>query len=392
MLSLPDKLAADFQNLCSMAPTAVARALSDMDGNTGATWLATDNSRLVFFTRKPGSNDFEMLPYKFADASELSIDDDGKFSFLDITFPDREVKLKFSMMEQMTLAKIESNWTPITRQDDLRAPTELTPMLTFLAALQALIQADSDLASQELGWIRENQIDTNALRRAGAWLRDHGLEELLKSINDTFDETQKTCLHANLISLAMADGAYRSKEAEVIDHLREGMGLSEEHHDRMFDLLLARNNMIVFLDEDGEHISPEALSLCCACLLAMCEYDGERHEREEKMVAKLINQTETVNAARTYFDQLGLKGILDYLPGPLNDGQKRFIILNLLWIASADGVFDSHKQDLLDRFRRAMEVDKAQFDSDLQLHLTQQNLAIFAPPKPETAKPKSMSQ
>ena len=386
MISLPDKLAAEFKNLCSMAPTAVVRALSDMEGNPGATWLATDNSRLVFFTRKPGSNDFGMLPYRYADASELRIDDDGKFSYLEITFPDREVLLKFSMMEQMTLAKIESMWTPITRQDDLRAPTELTPMLTFLAALQALIQADSDLASQELGWIKENQIDTNALRRAGAWLRDHGLEELLKSINETFDENQKFCLHANLISLAMADGAYRSKEAEVIDRLRDGMGLTEKHHQRMFDLLLARNNMTVFLDEDGEQLAPEALNLCCACLLAMCEYDGERHEREETMVAQMIDQQETMNSARTYLEQLGLKGILDYLPGPLTDAQKRFIILNLLWIASADGVFNSHKQDLLDRFRRAMKVDQEQFDNDLQLHLTQQNLAIFAPEQKTEAK------
>jgi tellurite resistance protein len=390
MLSLPDKLAADFKNLCSMAPTAVARALSDMEGNTGATWLATDNSRLVFFTRKPGSNDFQMLPYFFADASELRIDDDGKFSFLEITFPDREVHLKFSMMEQMTLAKIESNWTPITRQDDLRAPTELTPMLTFLVALQALVQADSELASQELGWIRENQIDTNALRRAGAWLRDHSLEELGKVIKETFDEAQKTCLHANLIALAMADGAYRSKEAEVIDKLRAAMDLSDEHHQQMFDLLLARNNITVFLDDDGEHLAPEALSLCCACLLAMCEYDGARHEREEKMVAKLINRNEMINAARTYLDQLGLKGIIDYLPGPLNDAQKRFILLNLLWVASANGVFDSHKQDLLDRFRRAMQMDEAAFQRDLKLHLTQQNLAVFAPAKKE--EPKAMSK
>jgi uncharacterized tellurite resistance protein B-like protein len=390
MLSLPDKLAAEFKNLCGKPPNSVARALSDMDGNPGATWLATESSRLIFFARHAASNEFEMLPYRYADASQLRIDDDGKFSYLEITFPDREVKLKFSMMEQMTLAKIESGWTPITRHDEMRAPGELTPMLTFLAALQALIMADNNLASQELGWIKENQIDTNALRRAGAWLRDNSLERLIKVINTTFDETQKTCLHANLISLAMADGAYRSKEAEIIDRLREEIGLSEEHHERMFDLLLSRNNLTVFLDEGGEDLSPESINLACACLLLMCEFDGERHEREEQMVSQLIKRPETINAARTYLDQLGLKGVLGYLPGPLDDAQKRFIILNLLWIASADGVFDSHKQALLDRFRRAMKVDQATFDADFQLHLTQQNLSIFAPAKGEA--PKAMSR
>lgn len=379
MLKLPTKLEAEFKLLCNVEPSSVARGLSDLAGGAGATWVATTTERLVFFCRSATSGDFEMVPYRYADASAFELEDDGKFTFLNITFPDRQVHLKFSSMEQPTLTKIQDNWKPVTADTDMRAPKELTPMLVFLASLQALIQADHDLASQELGWIQEHMIDTNALRRAGAWLREHSVEELVVHINEKLDETQKRCLHANLISLAMADGHYRPKEEEIINKVRDKVGLSQKDHDKIFDLLMARNNLSVFGGEDGQYVSPEAINLCCACLLAMSKYDGERHEREEKLVRKIIRQSETINSARTYLEQLGLKDLLSFLPGPLTQEQKRCTLLNLLEVAMADGIFNSHKQDLLDRFRRRLQIDADVFKADFDLYLTFQNLSVFAP-------------
>jgi len=385
MLKLPEKLETEFKLLCNVEPTSVARGLSDLSGGAGATWVATSQDRIVFFCRSSTSGDFEMVPYKYADASAFDLEDDGKFTYLNITFPDRQVRLKFSSMELPTLGKIQENWKPITADTDVRAPKELTPMLVFLASLQALIQADQDLASQELGWIQEHLIDTNALRRAGAWLREHSLDELIVNINEKLDETQKRCLHANLVSLAMADGQYRSKEADIIDRIRERIGISQELHERIFDLLMARNNLSVFGGDDGEDVSPEGINLCCACLLAMSQYDGQRHEREERLVRKIIQRSETINSARTYLEQLGLKGLLSFLPGPLTPEQKRCTLLNLLEVAMADGVFNSHKQDLLHRFRRRLQIEEEVFQADFDLYLTFQNLSVFVPEEQKTS-------
>ncbi|RMF45542.1 MAG: hypothetical protein D6751_07170, partial [Deltaproteobacteria bacterium] len=226
---------------------------------------------------------------------------------------------------------------------------------------------------------------TNALRRAGAWLREHSLDELIVNINEKLDETQKRCLHANLISLAMADGRYRPKEAEIIDRIRERIGISQELHERIFDLLMARNNLSVFGGDEGEYVSPEAINLCCACLLAMSQYDGQRHEREENLVRKIIQRSETINSARTYLEQLGLKGLLSFLPGPLTPEQKRCTLLNLLEVAMADGVFNSHKQDLLHRFRRRLQIEEEVFQADFDLYLTFQNLSVFVPEEQKTS-------
>lgn len=378
MLRLPAKLDSQFRELCGVEPTTVARALSDLDGKAGATWVATDTTRLVFFCRSSSSGNFNMKPYRYADASAFDVQDDGKFAFMHITFPDRKIDLKFSSMEQMTIDKLESYWTPVTEDNDVKAPAQLTPMLIFLASLQALIQADRDLASQELGWIQENMIDTNALRRAGAWLRENDLNQLVAHINEDLNQEQKACLHANLISLAMADGAYRAKEAEVINQIREAIGLPPEKHDRVFDLLRARSDIKVFFNKEGEPASPEALNLCAACLLAMARHDGQPHAREEKMVRKVIGRTDVINSALTYVQQLGLKGVLGFLPGSLNEAQRRFIILNLMWIATADGVFDSSKQTLMDRFRRRLQVSEEAYQADFDLYLTFQNLSVFS--------------
>ena len=96
------------------------------------------------------------------------------------------------------------------------------------------------------------------------------------------------------------------------------------------------------------------------------------------MVKKRFKQRETINSARTYLEQLGIKGIIDYLPGPLTDPQKRCILLNQLQIAVADGVFNSHKQDLLDRFRRALKMNEESYQKDLNRFIILQNLSVFA--------------
>lgn len=381
MLQLPEKLASKFKALCNVEPNSVARSLTDMAGNAGATWVATDQHRIVLFERQSTSGDFDMHPYKFADASAFALDDDGKFAFMRITFPDREMTLKFSSMEIMTLTKIHGQWSPVTDQTNVRPPAEMTPMLIFLAALQALIQADQDLASEEVGWIQENMIDTNALRRAGAWLKENNMDQLMALINDRFDKIQKRCLHGNLISLAMADGAYLGTESDLIEKVRDGIEISEKAHQNMFEMQQALHNVAIFETTEGAPESPEALNLFCASLLAMAEYDGTRRKKEGRMVEKLFKQRETLNSARTYLEQLGIKGIIDYLPGPLNDAQKRCLILNQLQIAVADGVFNSHKQDLLDRFRRALQVEEEVYQKDLNRFIILQNLSVFAPPK-----------
>ena len=378
MLQLPEKLDKEFKLLCNVEPNSVTRSLTDMAGNTGATWVATDKDRLIMFERQPDSGEFSMHPYRYADASAFSLDDDGKFAFMQITFPDREVTLKFSSMEISTLTKIHAQWKPVTDQTDVSAPTEMTPMLIFLAALQALIQADQDLASEEVGWIQDNMIDTNALRRAGAWLRENGVSQLLALINDRFDKVQKRCLHGNLISLAMSDGEYRGTEAELIEKIRDGIGISEKAHQSMFDMQEALHDTALFYSTDAGLASPEAANLFCACLLAMAECDGTKRRKEGRMVKKLFKQRETINSARTYLEQLGIKGIIDYLPGPLTDPQKRCILLNQLQIAVADGVFNSHKQDLLDRFRRALKMNEESYQKDLNRFIILQNLSVFA--------------
>lgn len=379
MLTLPEKLATEFKNLCTTSPTWVVRAVSDIGGSSGATWVAAEKERLVFFCRCSTSGDFEMVPYRFDDANAFEVVDDGDFTHLRTTFPDRQVDLKFPLSEHARVLRIQENWKPIAPDADLRAPVELTPMLIFLTTLQALIHADDEVASEEIGWIRERMIDTNALRRAGAWFRDNSIEKLIPIINERLDEAQKNCLHANLVSVAMSDGVYRDNEAEIIDKLRNKIGITQELHDKIYTLLEARYKFGVFDGEDDEYVSPEAVNLACACLLAMARHDDQVHEREEKLVRKIIRQRETINSARTYLEELGLEGLLGLLPGPLTPEQKRFTLLNLIDVALADGIFNTSKEDLLERFRQGLQVAEADFKADFDLSLTFQCLSVFAP-------------
>jgi hypothetical protein len=74
----------------------------------------------------------------------------------------------WTAMDQMMLSKLEAHWKPLTDQTDIQAPEEMTPMLIFCAAIQAMVKADQNLAAQELAWIQERMIETNALQRVAA--------------------------------------------------------------------------------------------------------------------------------------------------------------------------------------------------------------------------------
>ena len=61
---------------------------------------------------------------------------------------------------------------------------------------------------------------------------------------------------------------------------------------------------------------------------------------------------------------------------------------NAAVVATADGVFDSSKQALMDRFRRRLQVSEEDYQKDFDLYLTFQNLSVFSPP-PEPTEPKT---
>ena len=60
--------------------------------------------------------------------------------------------------------------------------------------------------------------------------------------------------------------------------------------------------------------------------------------------------------------------------------------LNLMVIATADGVFKSTKQALLDRIRRAMLIEDDEFNADFNTYLTLSNLSVFATEEAQNQK------
>lgn len=378
MLKLPDKLAQEFTELCSTQPVDVARGLTDLDGGSGATWMASDGTKLVFFCRPAGGGDFLPLVYDYNDVTSFQLDDDGNFTFIKAGLPDRDVKLKFSSHDQMTLARFAGHWKPVTETAaNEGAPACLTPLLALCAALQAMVQSDQKVDPAEMEWMRDRNVDMQTLRRAGAWLRANGVEKLLQHTKMLFNEDQKHCLLANLLSLAMADGVFRSKEAGLIERFRVELDVPEEQYRQIYETLLARANVGVFGRSDAGTPPPEALNLFCGCMLALMRQDGAADKIESARLRKLVNQPDAVNAGETYVQQLGRNGLCDALPGPLNAEQGRCLLLNMMEQAMSDGIFSSAEQDFLERSRAALGIAPETYQADLQTLLILNNLSIF---------------
>ncbi len=381
MLKLPDKLAAEFSELCGgVQPLMVARALTNLDGGSGATWMATEGSRIIFFYRLPGGGDFEAIHYAFNEPSSFDVDEDGSFAYLKAGFSDRDLNLKFSIFDHATLLQFQEQWKPPTGTGTEAAPAVLTPMLAFCAAMQAIAQSDNKIDSAEMEWLSAKLLDKNALRRGGAWLRDNNVDKLITQCARLMHGDQRRCLISNLISLAMADGLYRSKESELIEKFRVALEISEDEFTQLYDPLMARNNVGIFMenpDRPDEPVASEAINLFCACFLCLIEFDGQPRPMDEGRLRKLVNNPEAVNEARTYVEQLGAEGLCDALPGPLDERQCRCLMLNLVAQAMADGVLSGRKQELLELFRVALGISEESYQADFNGFITMNNLSVL---------------
>lgn len=70
-------------------------------------------------------------------------------------------------------------------------------------------------------------------------------DDLLSQLGAVLDKTQKQCLMANVIAVAMVDGALQGEEQECLQRFKQAMEISPEEYAALYDVLLLKNNLTV---------------------------------------------------------------------------------------------------------------------------------------------------
>ncbi len=375
-MGLPTQLHDDFVAEFKREPNIVARAVCDITGEEGLTWLACDGSMLVCYSR-PAGGEFSRLDYHLAEASALEVREDGTHAYFKARLPEAEFELRFPPGEVVNLNKLAALQPPADSVDVVRAPANLTPGLVCGAAVYAMTQADGANAKEELDWVVARFGSLNTFRRGGAWVVKHGFAKLLTEAPNRLTAAQLESVLVNLIDLGFCDNKLSHEEITMLEEWRLAAGLSEEQYKRCYDALLAAASLGSLVNESPSGPDWTPVNLLCAAVLGVIQHRPETRERRIKALERRIQSTDAINAGQTYLDQLGPEGLVTVLGEMLLPAQRRCVMANALREAFKDGEPTPEVVDYLRLVQEGMLVSPADFAAEVRVFRSLGNTVLF---------------
>lgn len=365
-VGLPTQLQEDFLAGYQCEPMIVTRASCDVSGADGLTWLASEGTVLVCYSR-PAGGEFSRADFRIAEASELAVLEQDSDVLLQARFPQTGFVLRLPSGEAPALRKLAALHPPSDAVDTALAPALLTPALVCAAAVFAMVQADGQHAQLELDWVVARFGHLTAFRRGGAWVTKHGSAALIAEADRQLDLAQKECLLFNLLELGFADNRLTRAERAMVEQWQQALGVSEERYGMAYEALLARAAISTLVNETTAGPDWLPMNLLCACMLAVIRHRPESRERRLKYLERRIGFPEPLNNAKTYLDQLDSCGVLSMLPHLLSPLQLRCVVLNVLGEAYFDGIPGLEAGAFIQDLREASGIAAATLDRDTDL-------------------------
>jgi uncharacterized tellurite resistance protein B-like protein len=373
-MQLPSLLEENFRKLCGIAPKLVVRALHDLDGGTGGTWIAVGEDTLVFYHRASGG-EFNRVRFRMNEIVECTPLNDGSFACLRLRFANANFTVRCSLFDQTRLESVARACLSVAAENPIEAPARLTPSSAFCAGIHAILDADGHVDPLETDWLCRTLPDPVAIEQGSAWFRVHGLDSLLRTLPSVLDTAQRECLLVNQLSAIMSDGLLESEEIELIERFLDALEISRERYAMFFDAILTRNQLAVLLEGDGS----EALDLFTACLVALTRCDAEKSAAESDHLSRLLADADTdgIRRAEKTLEDIGVDDLITGLPGLLNQVQSRTLLANLLAVGMVDGELAVSEQEFIERVRQALGIESGFVESLVSVLLIKNSLGVL---------------
>ena len=235
-------------------PSAAVRALTDMEGGLGESYLLSDGQGLHVHSRSVGK---DWLSFIVPPPDDLRVENSSPYVYLRGSGANLDLVFKFSSYEKPAVeALVESLATgteavaveakAAEQEEDEEEPTLL---MYFAAALHALAHADTIVDEAESRYIRRIIGNESAVRGGFLLWRKTGTEALIATLAEMLDRDQRLCLMANLIELGMADDTLRSIEKETVRWFRDGLDVDKETLGAIYDVLVIKNRVAIFVSD-----------------------------------------------------------------------------------------------------------------------------------------------
>lgn len=378
-MGLPTQLHKEFVAEFKREPQIVLRAICDITGEDGLTWLACDGAVLACFS-KPAGGEFMRHDYKLSEATSLEAGSEGEHLLFKARFPEAEFVLRLPATEDMTLQKLVALQPSMDSVNTIRPPTSLTPHLVCAAAVYAFVQADGVSAKEEVDWVVAQFGNQNSFRRGGSWVVKHGFARLLDEAKGLLTSAQKECVIVNLIELGFSDNKLAREEITMLEEWRQATGMTEERYQRCYDSILAAASLGALVNETSSGPDWTSVNLLCAGLLGVIQHHPETAERRVKALERRIQSTDAINAGQTYVEQLGTDGLVTVLSEMLQPAQRRCVLANVLHEAYLDGEPSPEVAAYLQQLHDGLGVSPADFEADAQVFRRLGDKSLFREP------------
>jgi uncharacterized tellurite resistance protein B-like protein len=179
--------------------------------------------------------------------------------YLDLEAGGQSFSLRFPSFEARTLQPLIDRWgtvpeaqyatpmaTPVATAVRAEDTDVSAPFDVLISALMFAATIDRDIDEREERYIKNVcKPRPESFDRAHAYYEGHSPEDLL-GLLPALDETQKLCLLANVIEIAMVDGVLHTAEQEFVKRMASVMGIADDVTERLRDVLLLKNQTSVF--------------------------------------------------------------------------------------------------------------------------------------------------
>ena len=267
-MKIPQDIIGDFEKRKEFgSPVFAVRALTDVYGNIGETYVLGDSESLLFYSGKLGEA-YKFFEFPFRSIQQLEVEDERPFTYLILLVNDQKIRLKFAVFDSNILNNIVEHWQninsmktggpsassekatdfadrPTSSQRTTDLPT-LKPFVGFCAALQAVAHIDAKPTDKERKSLSLIIDDEHLLKKGFDYWQQVGTEQLGLVLRDILSPEQKLCLMANLLEVAMVDGILQDDEKIFVETLRKSLDVDVTKFNAVFDVLLIKNNLTIF--------------------------------------------------------------------------------------------------------------------------------------------------
>ncbi len=381
-MTLPNDLQQAFTKFSSRKPLATLRALYNLEGELGETYLALSESSLVLFSKKIG-HPYQTFIISLHDIRNTESRLDNPFLFFELKTDSRNYVLRFTVWEQEEVKRLAERINPVSKITDTGPPLEtkaskMTPLSGFCAGIYAMLEVDGKVDQGEIQTMASIIKRPEVIQSGIQICLEKGHRQLQSELKEILNADQKICLMANLIAAAMSDGILRSKEQELLDSFRKEFELSDTDYQQMYDQLLVKYDLRIFKNLESENSESTPIQVFCSALLAMMEVDGVVDNGEIGFVYRVINDPDIISHSRSHLEKVGQDSIVKEAGNLLNQPQKNCLLTNLISMAMVDALLRGKELELLNQFRNSMGFSQQDYQQTFDQMMIKNNFRIFA--------------